>query len=88
MIAPAMLGKPICFGPNYWNFQTVASGLLNSDGARVVTGESEIVSTISSWLENPQLAITIGENALAYIQTQRGATDRTIPRLLELLEPG
>jgi 3-deoxy-D-manno-octulosonic-acid transferase len=34
MIAPAMLGKPICFGPNYWNFQTVASGLLNADGAR------------------------------------------------------
>ncbi len=85
MIPPAMLAKPMCFGPNYWNFSTVASGLLNTDGARVVMGESEIVSTISHWLENPQLATKIGENAQAYIQTQRGATDRTIPRLFELL---
>ena len=80
-----MLAKPMCFGPNYWNFSTVAIGLLNAEGARVVTGESEIVSTISGWLENPQLAAKSGENALAYIQTQRGATDRTIPRLFELL---
>lgn len=85
MIEPAMLAKPIFFGPNYWNFRAVASGILNADGASIVTGESEIVCTISSWLNNPHLATTIGENALAYIQTQRGATERTISRLFDLL---
>lgn len=85
MVEPAMLAKPICFGPHYWNFQTVASGLLNADGAHVVTTEFEIIDTISNWLDNPHLATTIGENALAYVRTQRGATDRTISKLLELL---
>ena len=85
MIEPAMLAKPMCFGPNYWNFRAVAGGLIEAGGADLVTGEPEIISTISNWLEHPQIARRLGENARAYIQTQSGATDRTVSRIVELL---
>ncbi len=85
MIEPALLSKPMCFGPNVWNFQNFARGLLNADGAREVRSKQDLIETITCWLNTPQQAINTGAAALRFAESQRGATDKTMTALQQLL---
>ena len=87
MIEPASCGVPICFGPNTENFRDVVEQLLDANAARVVTDADELLSFVKTSLDDLSIANAMGDRAKQIVQTQVGATDRTIECLSPLL-PG
>lgn len=82
----AALGRPVVVGPHYANFTEAVELLLAEGGAvRVATGE-ELMSALGELLSNVGAARTRGEAARRAILSRRGATEKTVHRLLELLE--
>jgi len=86
MLEPAAFGAAILFGPNTWNFRDITEALLERNGAIVVRGPDELTSTIRSLLKDRKAAIRMGEIARSFVESQKGATERTVDRLIQLLK--
>jgi 3-deoxy-D-manno-octulosonic-acid transferase len=82
MIEPAAYGAAVSFGPNTWNFRDIVSAMLAHDAAVVVHDADEFRAFVRRCLERPDYAAGLGRRAQAFVQSQLGATDRTL-RLLE-----
>jgi len=88
---PAAAGRAIVTGPHTANF-AVAVGDFAGKGALIqlpLTGTKQIVTqltdTFTALLADPSRRATLGANALAAMDTDRGAVDRTIEYLTPLL---
>ncbi|MEX2186380.1 MAG: 3-deoxy-D-manno-octulosonic acid transferase [Pirellulales bacterium] len=86
MIEPAAYGAAVAFGPNTWNFRDVAAALLAADAARVVRGGEELTEFVRHALESPNTAAAMGARAQTLVQSQIGATHRTIDALAHLID--
>jgi 3-deoxy-D-manno-octulosonic-acid transferase len=86
MIEPAAYGAAVSFGPNTWNFRDIVASLTAADAAIVVRDESELESFVRRCLAEPAYAAALGARAQSLVQSQLGATARTIA-LLEALLP-
>jgi len=87
-IEPGALGKPMVFGPNMQNFADVVRSFLAKDGAVQVTNETELERAFSELLSDPARRAQLGRNALAVVQDNLGAIDRTVDMILEHLDGG
>lgn len=85
MIEPALLEKPVCFGPHVRNFQQVADGLLQAGGAKTVQSPAEIVDVVRFWLQNPNAATDAGTAGRTYIDSCQGAAEQTARALRQLV---
>ena len=86
MIEPAAYGAAVSFGPNTWNFRDVVAALVAADAAVVVRDAAELEAFVRRALEEPQWAAALGGRAQQLVQSQLGATGRTM-KLLEALLP-
>ena len=86
MIEPAAYGVATCFGPNTKNFRAIVSQLLQNDAACVVHDENELREFVEVHLSDPPRRAAIGNRAKQLVCSQRGATDTTIRRLLDVLK--
>jgi len=86
MIEPAAYGAAVSFGPNTRNFRDIVAALLAADAAVVVQDAVQLESFVCRCLEEPEFAAALGDRAQALVQTQLGATARTVA-LLEELQP-
>lgn len=84
MIEPAAYGAAVCFGPNTWNFRDVVASLTAADAAVTVSDEIELEAFVRHCLEEPGYAASLGQRARQLVETQLGATTRTVA-LLETL---
>jgi 3-deoxy-D-manno-octulosonic-acid transferase len=82
MIEPAAYGAAVSFGPNTWNFRDIVASLLAADGAVVVHDAAGLAAFVRRCLEEPAYAAALGARAQALVESQLGATRRTV----ELLE--
>jgi 3-deoxy-D-manno-octulosonic-acid transferase len=82
MIEPAGYGAAISFGPNTWNFRDIVATMLAQQAAIVVHDGQELTAFVRRCLSEPQEAAALGQRARALVQSQLGATRRTV----ELLE--
>ncbi len=80
-LEPAVLGKPVLFGPDMSDFREIASLLRESGGARRVEGAGELAEALDRWLSDPAAAARAGARALAVVEAHRGAVDRTMAAL-------
>jgi 3-deoxy-D-manno-octulosonic-acid transferase len=87
MIEPAAYGAAVSFGPNTWNFRDVVTAMLAADAAVVVRSESELEAFVRRSLAEPAYAAALGGRAQALVQSQLGATERTITLLDALRLP-
>ena len=87
MVEPASYGKPVCFGPHVWNFQSVVTELLASDAACQVHSESELEMTIRNWLSHPEAARQVGTRGQAVVASQTEPLRRTVDGILPILPP-
>jgi 3-deoxy-D-manno-octulosonic-acid transferase len=85
MIEPAAYGLPVCFGPNTANFKTTVDGLLSEDAAVVVRDSNELAEFVSGTLVDQGNFIAIGKRAQEFVLKHRGAADRTVAILDEIL---
>jgi len=88
MIEPAAYGAAVCFGPNTWNFRDIVAAMLDHQAAVVVHDPEELTQFVRRCLEEPAFAAGLAERARTLVASQLGATERTVERLVSLVELG
>ena len=86
IIEPASKAKPVVFGPHMRNFSDVATLFVEGNAAVQVEDSAELESVLRDWIENPERARELSENTTRVIEDNRGASERTVAALKELLE--
>ena len=86
MLEPAAYGAAVLFGPNTWNFKDIVAELLSRDAAQVVHDGTELTAAVRTLLTDPALSAARSQRARQFVQTQQGATARTVT-LLESVWP-
>jgi 3-deoxy-D-manno-octulosonic-acid transferase len=85
-IEPALLAKPIVFGPNMQNFEAVAKSLLDRQGALMVANAAELENALARLLAAPAFAAETGRRAEQVVRENLGSIERTVDMILEELE--
>jgi 3-deoxy-D-manno-octulosonic-acid transferase len=84
VLEAAQFGTPILVGPRTENFRDIVDVFRKLDALRVVTAET-LTATVLQLLENCDERTALGRRAFEVMRSQRGATQRTVGALLELL---
>jgi len=83
ILEPALYGVPIVTGNHYENFRDVVNFFASQNAVRIV-GLAELPLLFMELIENEDERATLGRNALSALESQRGATERTIAALMHL----
>jgi 3-deoxy-D-manno-octulosonic-acid transferase len=84
ILEPALYGVPIVTGNHYENFRDVVNFFASRNAVRIV-GVAELPLVFLELIGNDKERATLGKNALAALESQRGATNKTIVALLHLM---
>jgi 3-deoxy-D-manno-octulosonic-acid transferase len=84
ILEPALYGVPIVTGNHYENFRDVVNFFASRNAVRIV-GVAELPLVFMELIGNDNERATLGRNALSALESQRGATDRTMSALLQLM---
>jgi len=84
ILEPALYGVPIVTGTHYENFRDIVNFFLSRNAVRVV-GLADVPLVFMELIGNNAMRATLGGNALAALQLQRGATTKTVAALVELM---
>ena len=87
ILEPAVHGRPIIFGPHMDNFAEIASTFLANDAAIQVRTDRELEDSVVSLMADPVRRAKLGAAARALVDANRGAKDKTLKVLAELLPP-
>ena len=87
ILEPALYGKSIVFGPHMENFNEIAETFLTNRAAIQVHNPRELETAIVGLLGDPVRRARLGAAARALIDTNRGAKDRTLAVIADLLPP-
>jgi 3-deoxy-D-manno-octulosonic-acid transferase len=85
ILEPAVFGKPIVFGPHMENFAEIAAAFTGNGAAIQVRGERELEDTLHSLITDSVRRARLGAAARALVEANRGAKDKSIQVLTELL---
>ena len=80
-----MFGKPILFGPHMENFAEIASAFVTNGAAIQVRGDRELEDTMRALMTDSVWRARLGAAARALVEANRGAKDKTVQVLSELL---
>jgi 3-deoxy-D-manno-octulosonic-acid transferase len=84
VIEPAAFGAPVLFGPGH-DMSREAGLLLAAGGARVVRDASDTAVALQEWLLAASARQLAGAAARAVVQTELGATERSVRLVQRLL---
>ena len=84
-IEAAASGVPVCFGPSMTNFREIAQVFLRNEAAAEVHGAAEVAEHMIRMLEQPAVQRAWGERARRTVLENRGASERTARRIVEML---
>jgi 3-deoxy-D-manno-octulosonic-acid transferase len=84
-IEAAANGVPVCFGPSMSNFREIAQVFLRNEAAAEVQTAAAAAEFAARMLEQPELQRAWGGRARATVLQNRGASERTARRIVELL---
>ncbi|HAM38602.1 MAG: hypothetical protein A2474_08370 [Elusimicrobia bacterium RIFOXYC2_FULL_34_12] len=85
MLEPAELGKTVIFGKYVKNFQESAEGLIINKAAFQIKDEYELYDVASKLLGNQVLSDEMGKKAREVVISQRGATDKNLKIISEMI---
>jgi 3-deoxy-D-manno-octulosonic-acid transferase len=84
-IEAAAAGVPVCFGPHMTAFRDVAKAFLANNAAKEVTNATEFARFVEQMTSDDALRNAWGERARNTVAENRGASERTARRIVELL---
>ena len=84
ILEPALYGAPIVTGNHYENFRDVVNFFASRNAVRIV-GVAELPLVFMELIENKDERETLGRNALSALESQRGATERTVAALMQAM---
>ena len=87
ILEPALYGKPVVFGPHMQNFGEIAETFLTNGAAIQVRTANELDETMLSLIGDPVRRARVGAAARALVESNRGARDRTLAVIRDLLPP-
>ena len=87
ILEPAIFGKPIVFGPRMQNFKEVAETFLAANAACQVHSGGELEETLQALLNDPVRRAGLGATARALVESNRGAKERSLEVIQDLLPP-
>jgi 3-deoxy-D-manno-octulosonic-acid transferase len=87
LLEPAAYGKPIVVGPHMENFTEIIEAFLANRAAIQVKTERELEQTIVNLMGDPVRRARLGAAARALVEANRGARDRTLKVIADLLPP-
>ncbi len=85
LIEPCACGAPVVIGPSTYNFELAAEQALQAGAARRVDGALQAVRVSLALIASPDERRTMADNALAFANAHRGATEATLSRLAPFL---
>ncbi len=85
MLEPALLRKPVLFGPHTTNFRESTELLLGADGAFLVRDCFELEAVIHRLLEDTELRQATGEAGFKAVASRQGAVRATLKLLSRLI---
>jgi 3-deoxy-D-manno-octulosonic-acid transferase len=85
-LEPAVWGVPVLSGPHVFNFEEVYDEMTEAGGARFVADTAELRVAIATWLDEPDFAVAAGKAGREVVERNRGATERTVSALVELVQ--
>lgn len=85
ILEPAAHGKPIVFGPHMENFGEIAREFLAHDAAVRVPSERDLYEAILALMGDSVRRARLGAAARALVQANRGAKDKTLAVIAEVL---
>lgn len=86
LVEPALLGKPIVTGSVLRNFRFLLKVLEDADAVATVASDAELTPTLRKLFADPQARAALGERARTAIGKHRGATERTVAEIENLLK--
>jgi len=87
ILEPAIFGKPILFGPHMRNFKEIADAFLANGAAVQVTSDRDLEQAMVSLATDPVRRARLGAAARALVEANRGAKDKTLTVIAEVLPP-
>jgi 3-deoxy-D-manno-octulosonic-acid transferase len=84
ILEPALYGVPIVTGTHYQNFREIVDYFRRRDAVRIV-GLADFPLVFMELIQNQAERERLGRNARAALDSQRGATERTVSALLQLM---
>ncbi|MFC1594386.1 3-deoxy-D-manno-octulosonic acid transferase, partial [Candidatus Omnitrophota bacterium] len=81
IIEPAVLSKPIVFGPFMYNFQDIADLFLQSEAAIQIADRRQLENSLSTLLHDEAIREMMGAKARGVTENNKGATERTLKLL-------
>jgi 3-deoxy-D-manno-octulosonic-acid transferase len=85
-IEPAALGKAVVFGPNMQNFTSIVRAFLATQAVAQVEDAEELETAVAELLSDDHRRAELGARALAVVQKNLGATERTVELIIEKLQ--
>jgi 3-deoxy-D-manno-octulosonic-acid transferase len=85
MLEATALGVPVVVGPYLHNFEEMSEALFQAGGAREVKNGLELESAVRELLAEPGARERMAKNGLELIETNRGALDRLLKIIDEML---
>jgi 3-deoxy-D-manno-octulosonic-acid transferase len=86
IIEPAQFGVPILIGPHTENFRDIVDIFARMNAVKTVDS-STLATTILELLANEPARTALGQRGLAALQSQAGATGKTVAALRALVNP-
>jgi 3-deoxy-D-manno-octulosonic-acid transferase len=87
ILEPAVFGKPILFGPHMQNFKEIVDAFIGNDAAVQVGSERDLEQAMVSLATDPVRRAKLGAAARALVEANRGAKDKTLAVIADLLPP-
>ena len=87
ILEPAMYGKPIVFGPYMQNFQEIADAFITNGAAMQVQSDRELDEALLTLVTDPVRRARLGAAARALVEANRGAKNKTLAVIADLLPP-
>jgi len=84
-IEPAAAGVPVCFGKSMSNFREIAQVFIDHEAAQQVETAGEVFDFARRMFADDALRNAWGERARLAVTQNRGASERTARRIVELL---
>jgi len=87
ILEPAIFGKPIVFGPYMQNFKEIADAFVANGAAVQVQVDRDLDEVLLALVGDPVRRARLGAAARALVEANRGARDKTLAVLADLVPP-
>ncbi len=88
ILEAALLKKPVLFGPYMHNFKDISRLLVKAGGGLVISEGEEFYRIASTLLADSERCQDMGAKGYALLQDNRGATERTLQAIEQIMEAG